>query len=208
MLGKATITIKIHKSHETGHNIWEGRSSLPCMSLSSFRFSCDRLATSQVWKTYAYLKQSSSASSKKGSEIMVLQESFAKDQPRRQLAPAGINYQSWQQEASDWNNWRSSVRKASHKFKTELHKSAKERCGRERKSEQPLKSSSAQAFTCPKCSAVCTSRMRPYSHHWASKSWPTTFCQKSAILKNTHLNTWNFIRPLAKVSPATPVETA
>ena len=34
-----------------------------------------------------------------------------KDQLKRQLAQAGISHQSWQQEASDRDNWRSSVRK-------------------------------------------------------------------------------------------------
>ena len=36
-----------------------------------------------------------------------------KDQLKRQLAQAGINHQSWQQEALDRDSWRSSVRKAS-----------------------------------------------------------------------------------------------
>ena len=40
-----------------------------------------------------------------------------KDQPKKQLARAGINHQSWQQEASDRDSWRISVRKASSKFK-------------------------------------------------------------------------------------------
>ena len=37
-----------------------------------------------------------------------------KDQLKRQLAQAGISHQSWQQKASDRDNRRSSVRKASH----------------------------------------------------------------------------------------------
>ena len=36
-----------------------------------------------------------------------------KDQLKRQLAQAGISHQSWQQEASDRDSWRSSVRKVS-----------------------------------------------------------------------------------------------
>ena len=50
----------------------------PAWSLSCFRCSCAVLATSQGWKTYACPKQSSSASSKKESAIMVLQESVTK----------------------------------------------------------------------------------------------------------------------------------
>ena len=50
-----------------------------------------------------------------------------KDQLKRQLAQAPIRYQSWQQEASDRDRWRSSVRKASCKFEAERHKAEKER---------------------------------------------------------------------------------
>ena len=42
-----------------------------------------------------------------------------KDQLKKQLAHAGINHQSWQQEASDRDSWRSSVRKASCEFEAE-----------------------------------------------------------------------------------------
>ena len=44
-----------------------------------------------------------------------------KSQLKRQLAQAGISHQSWQQEASDRDSWRSSVRKASCEFETERH---------------------------------------------------------------------------------------
>ena len=44
-----------------------------------------------------------------------------KGQLKRQLAQAGISHQSWQQEASDRDSWRSSVRKASCEFETERH---------------------------------------------------------------------------------------
>ena len=39
-----------------------------------------------------------------------------KDQLKRQLAQAGLGHQSRQQEASDWDSWCSSVRKASCQF--------------------------------------------------------------------------------------------
>ena len=39
-----------------------------------------------------------------------------KDQLKKQRVQVGISHQSWQQEASDRNSWRSSVRKASCKF--------------------------------------------------------------------------------------------
>ena len=48
-----------------------------------------------------------------------------KDRLKKQLAQAGISHQSWQQEASDRDSWRSSVRKASCYFDTERHKAAK-----------------------------------------------------------------------------------
>ena len=44
-----------------------------------------------------------------------------KDQLKRQLAQAGISHQSWQQEASNRDSWRSSVRKASCEFEAERH---------------------------------------------------------------------------------------
>ena len=42
-----------------------------------------------------------------------------KDQLKRQLAQAGISHQSWQQEVSDRDSWRSSVGKASCEFEAE-----------------------------------------------------------------------------------------
>ena len=56
-----------------------------------------------------------------------------KDQLKGQLAQVGINYKSWQQEASDRDSWRSSVRKASGKFEAERHEAAKERRRRQKK---------------------------------------------------------------------------
>ena len=50
-----------------------------------------------------------------------------KDQLKRQLTQAGISHQSWQQEASDRDSWRSSVRKASFEFEADSHKAAKEK---------------------------------------------------------------------------------
>ena len=50
-----------------------------------------------------------------------------KDQLKKQLAQAGISHQSWQQEASDRDSWRSSVRRASYEFEAERHKAAKEK---------------------------------------------------------------------------------
>ena len=48
-----------------------------------------------------------------------------KDQLKRQLAQAGISRQSWQQEASDRDSWRSSVRKAGCEFEAEKNKRRK-----------------------------------------------------------------------------------
>ena len=86
-----------------------------------------------------------------------------KDQQKRQLAKAGISYQSWQQEASDRDRWCSSGRKASCMFKAERHEAAKERCRRQ-KERAAFLPSSAESFVCPKCSGVCASRIKLYSH--------------------------------------------
>ena len=80
-----------------------------------------------------------------------------KDQLKRQLAQAGINHQSWQQEASDRDSWCSSVRKASCKFRAERHKAAKEKRRRHKERAASLLFST-QSFVCPKCSRVCASK--------------------------------------------------
>ena len=86
-----------------------------------------------------------------------------KYQLKRQLAQVGISHQSWQQEASDQDSWRSSVRKASCEFEAERHKAAKEKCKRQKEQAASLLSSS-QTFVCPKCSRGCASRISLYSH--------------------------------------------
>ena len=55
-----------------------------------------------------------------------------KDQLKRQLAQVGISHQSWQQEASDRDSWRSSVRKASCNFEAQRHEAATEKCKRQK----------------------------------------------------------------------------
>ena len=92
-----------------------------------------------------------------------------KDQLKRQLVQAGISHQSWQQEASDQDSWRSSVRKASCKFKTERHEGTKEK-QRQQKEQAAFLPSSTQTFICPKCSRVYASRISFYSHKRACKN--------------------------------------
>ena len=50
-----------------------------------------------------------------------------KDQLKRHLAQAGISHHLWQQEASDRDSWRLSVRKTSCEFEAEKHTAAKEK---------------------------------------------------------------------------------
>ena len=59
-----------------------------------------------------------------------------KDQLKRQRAQEGISHQSWQQEASDRDSWRSSMRKASCEFEADIKPQKKKAGGR--KSEQHL----------------------------------------------------------------------
>ena len=92
-----------------------------------------------------------------------------KDQLKRQLAQAGISHQPWQQEASDRDSWRSSVRKTSCEFEAERLKAAKEKCRRQK--EQASHPSSSQTFVCPKCSRGCTSRISLSSHQRACKNF-------------------------------------
>ena len=75
--------------------------------------------------------------------IVVLQKKHYKDQLNRQLA------QPWQQEASDGDIWRSSVRKASRKFGAERHEAVQEGCRRQRE-QAASQSSSAQTVTVQK----------------------------------------------------------
>ena len=77
-----------------------------------------------------------------------------KDQLKRHLAQAGISHQSWQQEASDRDSCRSSVKKTSCEFETEMHKATKEKRRRQKERAAPLPSSS-QTFVCPKCGRGC-----------------------------------------------------
>ena len=95
-----------------------------------------------------------------------------KDQLKRQLAQMGISHQSWQQEASDGDNWRSSVRRASYEFEAERHKAAKEKRRRQKEQAATLPSSS-QTFVCPECGRGCASRIGLHSHQWACKNWPS-----------------------------------
>ena len=92
-----------------------------------------------------------------------------KDQLKRQLALAGISHQSWQQEASGGDSWRSSVRKASCEFEAKKHGAAKEKHRRQTERAETLPSSS-QTFVCPKCGRVCASRIGLYSHQRACKN--------------------------------------
>ena len=93
----------------------------------------------------------------------------SKDQLKRELAQVGISHQSWQQEASDRDSWRSSVRKASCEFEAERHKAAKEKRRRQKERAASLPSSS-QTFVCPKCGRGCASRIGLYSHQRACKN--------------------------------------
>ena len=86
-----------------------------------------------------------------------------KDQLKRQLAQAAISHQSWQQEASDRDSWRSLVRKASCEFGAERHKAAKEKRRRQLERAASLPSSS-QTFVCPKYGKGCTLSIGLYSH--------------------------------------------
>ena len=110
----------------------------------------------------------------------------SKDQLKRELAQVGISHQSWQQEASDRDSWRSSVRKASCEFEAERHKATKEKCRRQKERAASLPSSS-QTFVCPKCGMGCASRIGLYGHQRACKNWPSTFptilvCEEWAII--------------------------
>ena len=60
-------------------------------------------------------------------------------------------FQSWQQEASDRDSWRSSVKKASCEFEAERHKATKEKCRRQRGRAASLPSSSQK---------LCLSKVR------------------------------------------------
>ena len=84
-----------------------------------------------------------------------------KDQRKRQLAQAGIGHQSRQQEASDRDSWRSSVRKASCKFEAEKHEAVKEKRRRQKNGQHPYHpyptpSSVQSAIGCAHQESVCT----------------------------------------------------
>ena len=66
--------------------------------------------------------------------------------------------------------FRSSVRWISCSFKTQRHTAAKN--GHKRQEQAASQPSSAQAFTCPQCSRVCTSTIRLYSQQQACPGDP------------------------------------
>ena len=105
-----------------------------------------------------------------------------KDQPKRQLAQAGISHQSWQQEASDRDSWRSSVRKVSCKIEEERHEARKEK-HRRQKERAAFQSSSTQTFVCPKCSRVCASTIGLYGHQRACKNVRSIF-KETIVLRD------------------------
>ena len=72
-----------------------------------------------------------------------------KDQLKRQLAQAETSHQTRQQESSDRDSWRSSVRKASCEFEAERHEAAKEKRRRQKERAASLPPST-QTFVCPK----------------------------------------------------------
>ena len=148
------------------------RASLPSIEFICSRCNCAGLATSQGWKTYTCPNQSPSAGSTK-SDHGAPRKRY-KDQLKRQLAQVGISRQTWQQEASDRDSWRSSVRKASCKSEAERHEAAKEKRRRQKEQAASLPSST-QTFICPKCSMLSASRISLYSHHRVCKNWPSIF---------------------------------
>ena len=112
-----------------------------------------------------------------------------KEQLKRQLAQAGINHQSWQQEASDWDSWCFSMRKSSSKFGAKRHEASTEKT-EEAEKWAASQSSLAKTFPCPKRSSlsrVCASRTRLYSHQRPCKNWPSTF-PKSLSARNQPLS--------------------
>ena len=152
----------------------------PALSPPCLRCIYAGLDMSQGWTIYASPKQYSLASSKKGCVIVCSKEAH-KDQLKRPLA---INHQPWWQEASDWDSWPSSVRKARHKFEAERQKAATE--GRRKQKERaPSQLSSAKNFTCPKCSWVCTSTFRKSLSVWDQPS--------SSVLQSNKVQAVTFI---------------
>ena len=158
---------------------WPAQSSCTWSKMDSM---LDRLA---LLRTSSFGTWSCQLMPRKGKSDRGAPRKRYKDQLKRQLAQAGIIHQSWQQETSDRDSWRFSVRKASRKFEAERHEAAKER-HRRQKERAASESSSAQTAVCPKCSRALASRIGLYSHQRSRKDWPPTspticVCQESAI---------------------------
>ena len=116
-----------------------------------------------------------------------------KDQLKRQLAQAGISHQSWQQETSDRDSWRSSVRKANCKFEAETHVAAKKNAG-DRKSEQhpyhpqPKPSTVQSAVGCAHQESVSTAtNERARIDHQPSRNPPLRGLSHHPILQKEHI---------------------
>ena len=88
-----------------------------------------------------------------------------------------------------------------------LYKAIKER-RRWQKEQAASQSSPAQAFTRPKYSWVCTSRIGLYSHQWACKNWPLTFpnlCEESAIIIIFFRILWQSLQSSQKKNQQQPI---
>ena len=135
---------------------------------------------------YACPKQSSSASSKKESAIVVLQESVTKISRRDSLhrRESAISHGSTrpQTETAGAHQWEKPV--VSLRQRDIKPQRKKPRRQKERAASLP---SSSKTFVCPKCSGGCPSRIGLYSHQQACKNWPSTFptilvCEEWAII--------------------------
>ena len=130
-------------------------------------------------------KQSSSASFPRRKARSWCSKKRYKYHLKTRLAQAGISHQPWQQEASDRDSWRSSVRKASRNFEAERHEAVQER-QRRQKERAASQSFSAETFACPKCSRVCASRSGLCCHQRACKNWPSTFKKNPRLRGTSH----------------------
>jgi len=105
---------------------------------------------------------------KKGSRSVGAPKKRYKDQLKKQLSLASIQHQTWQQLATNRDDWRSTITKASLEF--EAGRSEASRQKRQRQKERATAQvPPTQAFICPKCNRSCASRIGLFSHQRACR---------------------------------------
>ena len=180
----------------------------PALSPSYPWCSCAGLAISQGWKRHACPKLSSSASSKKESAIVALQESFTKinwnDSLHRRESSISQGSRRPQTETAGAHQWEKTVASSRQRGMKPQRKNA----GGRKKWASSL-SSPTQTSVYLKCSRACASRISLCSHQRACKNWTSSFpkilvCKEWASIMSRVVYSRRYMSGIVTCRPASP----